>query len=423
MTIGSKPDWIKGIADKLDYHWRYKNIIGILPDTSITLNEFDAEVEEALADKGINDFSSLGCFQCGTCTAICPYTPVAADKNGLSVRRMLHEAQLGLIDFESENIWRCVTCGACVGQCPRGVEVIDFMRDLRRVEIGLGVGKVPDSLQRAMTNLAAVGNPFGEPQAKRADWITNPLNVGTFTKDTDLLYFPGCFPAYDSRARKVAEATVGILKKADVDFGILGSQEGCCGESVRKAGNEKLFRSLALTNIYTFTQNGVSKVLTTSPHCYHTFKNEYPEFGGDCEIIHYTQYFAQLIRQGRLSFSKELNKKVTYHDPCYLGRHNGIYDEPRQILGSIPGLELIEMPDSHQKSFCCGGGGGGIWRETKKGERLSDLRLKQAIETGADVLAVACPYCMINFEDSRLTVQGGDGIEIKDIAELLWDMI
>ena len=423
MSIGSKPAWIKGIKSKLDYGWRYYgNVSGILPDISIILNEFDAELEQVLAAKGINDSSSVSCFQCGTCSAVCPYTLVTTDRNGLSARRMLHETQLGLIDFESERIWLCVTCGACVRQCPRGVEIIDFMRALRRVETELGVGNIPDSLRRAVKNIAILGNPFGEPQEKRADWAKH-LNVKPFTKGVELLYFPGCFPAYDPRAKKVAQATASMLKKAGVDFGILGSQEGCCGESVRKAGNEKLFESLAQHNMSVFAENGVTKILTTSPHCYHTFKNEYPQFGGDFEVFHYTQYLFQLIREGRLKFTKELNKTVTYHDPCYLGRHNDIYDQPREILQSIPGLELVEMTESRQKSLCCGGGGGRIWMETKKGERLSDLRLEQAMDTRASILAVSCPYCLANFEGSRLTVDGGETIEIKDIAELVWDVI
>jgi Fe-S oxidoreductase len=335
---------------------------------------------------------------------------------------MLHETHLGLIDFEAEKIWLCVTCGACIEQCPREVEIIDFMRNLRRVEIGMGVGKIPDSLRRAMTNIASVGNPFAEPQEKRVDW-SDSLGVRTFAKGMELLYFPGCFPAYDPRAMKVSQAIAGVLNSAEVNFGISGHVERCCGQSVREAGNESLFQSLVQHNIGIFNENGVKKILVTSPHCYHTFKNEYPEFGGDFEIIHYTQYFARLINEQRIKFGKQINKKVVYHDPCYLGRRNGIYDEPRQVLHSIPGLELVEMADSCEKSLCCGGGGGGIWMDTKKEERLSTFRLEQAIETGADILAVACPYCLLSFEDSKLTAPGGNNIEVKDIAELVWEAI
>lgn len=237
------------------------------------------------------------------------------------------------------------------------------------------------------------------------------------------MYFPCCIPAYDPRIQRVAQATANILKKAGVDFGILGSKESCCGESIRKAGNEGLFQSLAQSNISAFAEAGVNKIVTTSPHCYHTFKNEYPKLGADFEVVHFCQYLAELIRQGRLNLTKEVNKRVTYHDPCYLGRHNNIYDEPREILNSIPGLELVEMPNHREDSLCCGGGGGRIWMDTKKGERFADLRLEQAIDTGASILAVACPYCMCNFEDSVLTLDKSESIEIRDIAELVQEAI
>ena len=422
MIIGSKPRWIEGIARELDYHWRYKGITGILPDVSIILNESNTELKQALAAEGIEDSPWASCFQCGTCRAVCPYVQVTTGVNGLSARRMLHEAQLGLADFESKEIWTCTTCDTCVEQCPRGVEIIDFMMSLRRVEVELGVGKIPDSLRRAMTNITSVGNPFGEAREKRGNWAKG-LAVKPFAEGMDLLYFSGCFPAYDPRTKKVAEAIARILEKAGVDFGILGYREDCCGESIRKAGNEQLFQSLAKHNIDIFEKSGVSKILTTSPHCYDTFRKEYPEFGGNFEVIHYTQYLAKLIREDRLKFSKELKRKVTYHDPCYLCRHNGIYEEPREVLRSIPGLELVEMPSSRQKSLCCGGGGGGVWLDTKKGGRLSDLRLEQAIETEASILAVACPYCLTNFEDSKLTVGEGHTIMIRDIVELVWDAV
>ena len=423
MSIGSKPEWIKGIRHELDYGWRYHgDVKGILPDVSIMLVEFAAELEQVLAAEDRVDSSSASCFQCGTCNAVCPYSQVATDREILSARRMLHEKQLGLTTFEGEEMWLCTTCDACVEQCPRGVEIIDFMRALRRVGMELGVGSIPDSLRRAVKNTASVGNPFGEPRDKRSDWAKH-LNVKPFTKGMELLYFPGCYPAYDPRARKVAQATANILKEAGVDFGILSSREVCCGESVRKAGNEGLFQSLAQHNIRVFIESGVKKILVTSPHCYHTFKKEYAALGGGFEVIHSTQYLAQLVGEGRLKLGKALNKVVTYHDPCYLGRHNEIYNEPREVLQSILGLELVEMPESSRRSLCCGGGGGGIWLETKKGERLADMRLEQAIATKAHVLAVSCPYCLINFEDARLTCGGGDAIEVKDIAELVWEAV
>lgn len=359
------------------------------------------------------------CYQCGLCTATCPWNLVRS----FAVRKLLRQAQLGLVDFESEDVWTCVACRLCVQRCPRGVEVPDIMTALRRVIVEVGVGKVPDSLRIVFKSISGVGNPLGEPPEKRADWARD-LGVKTYTQGTEILYFPCCVPAYDPIVQRVARATVNILKKADVDFGILGVKETCCGESVRKAGNESLFQRLAQSNISAFQEAGVNKILVTSPHCYNTFKNEYPQCGGNFEVIHFSQYLAQLIKEGRLKFTKELNKRVTYHDPCCLGRQNGIYNEPRQVLESIPGLELVEMVDYRENSLCCGGGcSGRVWMETKKGERFSDLRIEQAVETGASILAISCPYCMLNFEDSLLTLDKGDIIEVKDIAQLVEEAI
>jgi len=358
------------------------------------------------------------CYQCGMCTSTCPWNMVRS----FLVRQIIHQAQLGLPDFEAEDMWLCVTCKACVDCCPRGVEIIDVWRALRKVIVEVGAGKVPDSLRLAVKNIAGVGNPQGEEREKRADWAKD-LGVKTFTKGTEVLYFPCCYVAYDPQFQRVARATVDILKKADIDFGIIGAELSCCGESVRKAGNESLFQSLAQNNISVFNDAGVKKIIVTSPHCYHTFKNEYPELGSNLEVIHFTQYLAELIKEGNLKLTKELNKTVTYHDSCYLGRHNDIYDEPRQILESIPGLELVEMYNLRNDSLCCGGGGGRIWEETKKGERFSDIRVEQALEAGANVLAAACPYCLVNFEDSVLTSGKGDTIEVKDIAELVQEAI
>jgi len=302
------------------------------------------------------------------------------------------------------------------------VEVIDIMRALRRAVTELGIGGIPDSLRITIKNIAGTGNPLGEPREKRADWAKD-LGVKPFTKGTEVLYFPCCYQIYDPSIQKTALATVDILKKANIDFGILGDNVVCCGESVRKAGSESLFQNLAQTNINAFTEAGVKKIVVTSPHCYQTFKNEYPQFGGNFEVICATQYLAGLIGEGRLKLTKELNKKVTYHDSCCLGRWAGIYDEPREVLKSIPGLELVEMSMNRENSLCCGGCAGMIWLDAKKGERLSELRLEQAIEVGASILAVACPYCTLNFESDLLTADKSDIIEIKNIAELVQEAI
>jgi Fe-S oxidoreductase len=335
---------------------------------------------------------------------------------------MMHRVQLGVIDFGEEDIWTCATCGACVERCPRGVANIDVMRALRKVIAEVGAAKVPDSLRISVKNIATVGNPQGESEEKRGAW-SEEMGVKAFTPETELLYFSCCVPAYDGKVRRIAQSTVEILNKAGIDFGVLGSKERCCGESVRKTGAETVFQSLAESNIQNFSGSGVKKVVVSSPHCYHTFKNEYPELGAQFEVVHFTQLLAQLIDDGKLTFSNEVKKKVIYHDPCYLGRHNEIYEEPRRVLQAIPGIELVEFPDIKQNALCCGGGGGRIWMETPKGERFSDIKVEQAIELGAEVLAVACPYCMLMFDDSLLSMEKEGELEIKDISELVLEAI
>lgn len=380
------------------------------------MQEISPEVTDVVKEEG-GGILKL-CYQCGTCTGICPWNRVGS----FLVRRLIHKGQLGIVDFEDEELWRCVGCKLCVQLCPRSIEVPDIMKALRRVVIEVGAGIAPHSLRITAKNIAAVGNPMGEPQEKRTDWAKD-LSIKTFTKGTDILYFACCYQAYDSRQLFGTLAAVNILQKAKVDFGILGAEQSCCGESIRKAGHESLFRSLAQNNIDVFTKAGVKKILVTSPHCYHTLKEEYPEFGGKFEVVHFSQYLAKLIKEGRLKFTKELKKRVTYHDSCCLGRYAGIYDEPRQVLESIPGLELVEMRDTREHALCCGGCAGGLWQETKKGERLSELRIEQALEVGAQILAVACPYCMLNLEDSLLTSYEGDTIEVKDVIELVQEAI
>ncbi|MDP3878895.1 MAG: (Fe-S)-binding protein [Dehalococcoidales bacterium] len=376
----------------------------------------EKEVIDIIKEGGTDLFKF--CYQCGMCNTACPWNRV---RNFL-IRRTMHQSQLGLVDFESEDLWLCATCNACVVRCPRGVKIIDVWRALRQVIAEVGVGKMPDPLRLAVKNISAVGNPLGEDREKRTDWAKD-LNVKTFTKGTEVLYFPCCYQEYDARGQKVARAVVDILNKANVDFGILGNEQSCCGESARKAGNESLFRSLVESNIALFNDTGVTRIVTTSPHCYHTFKNEYPDLGGNFEVMHFTQYLSELLNDGKLKFTKEFNKKVAYHDSCYLGRHNNIYDEPRQILESVPGLELVEMIDSREDGLCCGGGGGRVWEETKKGERFSDIRIEQALETGASTLASACPYCMVMFEDSVLTTEKSDVIEVKDLSEIVQEAL
>jgi len=359
------------------------------------------------------------CFQCGLCDVVCPWNKVTT----FSMRKIVREATFGLTDIETEDIWRCTTCGRCPQQCPRDVKQIDSGVALRRVATEYGVFPKPVKPVRTVNaGLVAQGNPFGEDREKRAAWAEG-LSVNAFTEGMEFLYFPGCYLCYDPRSKKVAKATAAILNKAGVDYGILGSKESCCGESIRKTGDEALFKRLARDNIKAFVDNGVKKILVSSPHCYHTFKNEYPDFRVNFEVSHITQLLFRLIQEGKIEFTKEYGKKVAYHDPCYLGRHNGIFDEPRGILNKVPGLKLEELPECRIDSLCCGGGGGRVWMETQKGERFSDLRMEQAIGVGAEVLVTSCPYCITMFEDSRLTLNVTEKIEVKDITEIVQEVI
>ena len=359
------------------------------------------------------------CFQCGLCDAVCPWNKV----RNFSMRKLIREAAFGLTEIEGEDIWRCTTCGTCPDQCPRGVKQIDISVALRRVATEYEV--FPASVKSARTaraSLISEGNPLQGDRKKRSDWAKG-LSVKPFTEDMEALYFVGCYLSYDPRMKKVATATANILNKAGVQFGILGDKESCCGESIRKTGSEEVFKNLAKQNIKTFIDAGVKKIIVSSPHCFHTFKNEYPEFMVNFEVIHMSQYVLELINDGRLELTGDYKEKLTFHDPCYLGRHNNVYDEPRDLLNKVSGLELVEMENFRSNSLCCGGGGGRIWMDTPQKERFSDIRLEQAKEAGAKVLATSCPYCITNFEESRLNLEYEDILEVKDITEIISEML
>ncbi len=375
------------------------------------------EIIDVIKESGGDAFKR--CFQCGLCDTVCPWNRVRP----FSMRKLVRQATFGFTEIESEEMWLCTTCGRCPQHCPRDVQQIESGVALRRVATEYGV--FPSSVKPIRTasgSLIGEGNPLGEARKDRGEWAKGQ-SVKNFSEEMEILYFPGCYPSFDPRAKKIATATAKILNSAGVDFGILGSKENCCGESIRKTGDEELFKRLARENIKTFIDNGVKKILVSSPHCYHTFKNEYPEFSVNFEIVHITEYLWELMNAGRLTLTQPVEKKITYHDPCYLGRHNGIFDAPREILKKISGLELTEMPDTRIDSLCCGGGGGRVWMETQKGERFGDIRIDQAIEVEAEMLVTACPYCITMFEDSRVTMGADEKIAIKDITEIVQEAL
>jgi len=375
------------------------------------------EVIDEIKDAGGDPYQL--CFQCGLCDSVCPWNQVRQ----FSMRKIVREAAFGLTEIEGEDIWRCTTCGTCPDQCPRGLGQIQVSQALRRVATEYEVFTASvKSARSARASIISEGNPLQGERSGRGAWADG-LSVKPFEPDMEILYFVGCYFSYDPRMKKVAQATANILNTAGVEFGILGENESCCGESIRKIGSEQVFIDLAKTNIKTFIDHGVKKILVSSPHCYHTFKNEYPEFMVHFEVIHMSEFLLELINTGRLALNGEMDQTVTYHDPCYLGRHNQIYEPPRQLLDKVAGLTLKEMTASRKTSLCCGGGGGRIWMDTPQAERFSDIRLKQARDTGASTLVTACPYCITNFEESRLNLEYEDVLEIKDITEIINDVL
>lgn len=357
------------------------------------------------------------CMQCGLCVASCPWRLVEGDiSRDFNTRKVQHMAQLGVEGYESEDVlFACTTCGLCVQRCPREVNPIDNQRVLRAMIAESG--SVPPAYRPVVGSLKSNGNPWQGERTERLDW-TKELEVPRFGPDTEYFLFVCCTSCYDSRSKKIARALVSVLQKAGVSFGIIGEEESCCGESARKIGAEDTFTTLAESNIKLFKDRGVKKIITTSPHCLYTFRNEYPELGGEFEVVHYTQLLARLLREGKLTPSKELGRKVIFHDPCYLGRHNDIYEAPREVLDALGPAVRVEMDRFGPESICCGGGGGRIWMETPPGARFGDLRVADAVAKEAEVLATACPYCTIMLDASNMAM-GKEEMEILDISELL----
>lgn len=357
------------------------------------------------------------CMQCGLCTGGCPWRLVDGEiSHEFNARRLQHMGQLGLEGYESDNnLFACTTCGICVQRCPREVNAIENIRSMRAM-LAEG-GGVPASYKPIIGSLKDNGNPWMDVREKRTAWHKD-IVVPEYTSDTEYLLFVCCTSCYDARSQKIARAVATLLNKAGVSWGTLGAEESCCGESIRKVGQEDLFQTLAKKNIKLFSGKGVKKVITTSPHCLYTFKNEYPELGAKFEVMHYTQFVAKLLRDQKLKFSKPVETTIAFHDPCYLGRHCDIYQDPREILAALPKSTVVELTRNRDSSICCGGGGGRVWMETPAGERFGDLRVNDAAAHGAGIVATTCPYCTIMIEASVLGMEKEGQLVVKDIAEL-----
>lgn len=365
-------------------------------------------MEQTLAQK----YDLLGCVQCGKCTGSCPI----ALKSELRIRRLVYDAiNLEKFQFERKELWDCTTCATCELRCPKLAKPVDFICELRSRVIERG--RIPTTLRTALESTFKHKNPWGKPLAKRSDWAAG-LEVARFDegKQAELLLYIGCTPAYDPRCQKLAQALVKIFSHTKVNFGILGNEECCCGNEMKKLGEEGLFELLAEENLATFKKYKINKIITISPHCYNTFKNDYPDLG----VKHYTEYLFELYEAGKLKPGKIEKRTAVYQDPCYLGKRNKIFDPPRKVLAQIKGLELKEFDRARETSLCCEGGGGRMWLESEPGkERLGEQRVKDALELGAEIILTACPFCLINLEDAVKTTGNEDKLKIMDVAEVV----
>ncbi len=394
---------------------------------------------------------TYSCTECGRCQAACPAwaTGKALTPKGLIVdlrHHLQHEAGPALLVgqdpyaadggggregngaplplaggvISEEVLWSCTTCGACVQECPVFIEHIDKIVDMRR-HLVLMEAKFPPEAQTFFRNLEGQGNPWGLARQARADWAAG-LGVKTLDEEpgADVVYWVGCAGAYDARNRQVATAFVKILKAAGVRFAVTGCETTCTGDPARRLGNEYLFQQLAQENVTALNARKVKKIITACPHCFNTLKHEYPAFGGHYEVKHHTQVLEELLGRGRLLPARAVGEKVVYHDSCYIGRHNGLYDAPRRVMQQLPGLQVVEMPRSRSRSFCCGAGGGRMWLEEKIGKRVNIERIEEALATGPDTVASNCPFCITMFVDGlKAKEEQAASVKPLDLAELV----
>lgn len=353
----------------------------------------------------------LECIHCGICTGSCP----VARKANLNVRKYMREVSVGnkLSIHPQDELWSCTTCATCGVRCPKEINPYDFLIDIR--SIAVEEGQIATTLRDALESIFKNGNPWGRIRNKRSEWMTD-LDIKHVSQKTDSLFYVGCTSSYDPRVQNVAKSLVSCFKKTGVDFGTLGDEENCCGNEVYGMGEKGLFELLVEENVKLFQKYNVSQVITSCPHSYHSFKNRYGETG--FKVLHHTQLLSDLLDKDKLKCSKNYSKKIIYHDPCFIGKQNGIYEEPRKVIESIPGATLLEFDRCRERSLCCEGGGGRMWVDIP-GERLAEARVKNAFEAGAEVLAVACPFCLLTFEDAVKTTGLEGKIEVLDIAEIV----
>jgi Fe-S oxidoreductase len=387
--------------------------------------------------KQMLDFAT--CTECGRCQSQCPAwnteKPLSPKLLIMNLRDNMFASAGPLLSKEGEQtalvpniidpdvLWSCTTCGACVNECPVDIEHIDAIVDMRRYQV-LMESEFPSEAGLMLRNVENQGDPWGLGQAKRTEWTQSldfevPVISGTIPDDVEYLYWVGCAGALDERARKGVQATARMLHRAGVTFAILGPKESCTGDPVRRLGNEYLYQEQSKMNIATLNEAGAKKIIATCPHCFNTIKNEYPSLGGNYEVIHHSQLLEHLVKEGKLVPGAGYNGTVTYHDPCYLGRHNRVFEEPRHVIDAIQGAKQVEMRRCKERGFCCGAGGARMWLEENIGKRVNMERTEEALGTGADVVSTACPYCMIMLDDAVRAHNKQDDVRVLDLSQLV----
>ena len=401
------------------------------PGNGLHRIDFEDEEKETFGITEVENFSWKQmldlhtCTQCGRCDRVCPALatgkPLSPQQLTVNLRDHLNTPSdstlLGAV-IEDETIWACTTCGACESACPVMIQYVDKVIDLRRGLV-LTEDRYPKEFESAFKSLETQSNPWGFPKNSRADWAKAlDIPIWDKTNPTEYLYFIGCNGSFDTRGKKISESVVKALKQAGVSFSILGNSEGCTGDPARRAGNEYLFDMLASQNADTFQQQGVLKVITHCPHCLNSLKNEYPEFGVYLEVIHHSELLETLIADGKISVGEKTNDNVVVHDSCYLGRHNGVYDAPRNVLAAeVKNVQEVEQ--SRETGTCCGAGGARFLLEENTGTRMNHHRLDELMVTNPDTIAVSCPFCVLMLEDA-VKAKGLEGkVKVRDIGEMI----
>lgn len=360
----------------------------------------------------------FGCIQCGKCTAGCPINYVTPAEEPFNIRRLVYDvlnADSEEIANEKHYLWQCSSCNTCSQRCPKEIEPRDVVMNLRSILVE--DGSLPPAIRDVLKSISINYNPWSLGKDKRAEWYQDLETKDA--SDSERCFYVGCTPAFDSRLQKVARANVKVMHQLGMDFGIFGTEEICCGNEIKRLGDIWSFDALKDANTEIFNgYDNIKEIMTISPHCFNTFKNEYPDLKP--EVKHYTQVFSQLISDGSISFSKTFPKKVVYHDPCFLGKQNEIFEEPRNILKAVPEIDFVEFDRNRESSLCCEGGGGRMWIEIEDAsDRLANIRVRDAEALGVDVIAVACPFCLLTLEDAVKGMELEDKIQVMDIMEIV----